>query len=1177
MTAHGGDRYEVSQAGMSASIGNNSIGNDGGKCDSNMQLQPNIQTQSPSNPSADKPAINGCWRPASFMINSNYRIIPPSPKPGSNDFSVHGADRKNAAAVSAAGLPSWVSPSSRSKTYFPAKSPIIGGHRTDNCMDTFSGESSSGVPDSAMDVDSNTNISAAQELRIEYDVLPYEVHRWSSHSANFLPQNILCDRPHDQASRWATNINNHRQFITLRLEHPALVRSITFGKYYKTHVCNLKEFKVFGGMTEDNMTELLYSGLRNDSESETISLRQKLHGFYIPCRYIKIQPLLAHDQKFNFSVWFVELCGTMDQRIMQNISSDFSRFKEREVIRSCLKFFRDKNYTSAFNALAAQSSVLLESPLLTEIQKALVEEGNYDFTERLLRQAEHEGVFSSCTADIPYVAAWDRFDSLSYVAPAARGGHQMCIDEEARVAYLYGGWDGANNLGDLWMLRMDTGKWVCLSTNTRNEGGPGPRSCHAMCFDSAYKCLYVMGKYVDHEYRGNTGMENDLYCYDTQSSEWLVLSENTEVLNGPKLLFNTQMVVDTVNRCIYVYGGKVVLPDANDSTIVYSGLYRFDLRQHKWTKLRPDFHMMEQEQHVRGRYFHSMLIDTQPQRLYVLSGKRDVSAPGDLIIYDIATNTFFEKMTDLATAGSANQPITQQQYLAEKQRHSPIYPAVHAQAPHLSPDSSENHSHHSHLVQDGRTIRATLDPERQEIYVLAAAQCDVNPLPSVPMLQTLMSLRAAREPDFRYSDQAYDATTYAGNRPANAYNSISAGFHPCSALLDTALESDPSRLEFVGLNSGSGAGAHDLRRGTPRRAANNDANGVRKSQRHAHQPQAENILMVVLCYHIPTETWSEVYNSSHAAAMYNASIVETAYMSDNERPGTIPPPRFAQDWAFDRKTRRHYMFGGNPKRPNDKSARFNDTWELTLTRPNSQDILRRALYLVRQRRFLDMCFGIETADLAKDGYEVMPNSSGNAIAAQLTPEDARTDEDYKASAIPSPNSSGFAGSQANPPSPIAKRSPPLATDEDGIRGCKAHGHQCQRQKMTEAPSLVSELLADSSHQSLERTSLGFKSSTSNATSRALSYLQQYIAPLINLNDPSECQSFHTLSTALFQIPPHCYSKDTRNDAGRTRSMLLQTSLRTARASVYEALLDFFPKNQKQPAVCLDEFITRMVD
>ena len=47
------------------------------------------------------------------------------------------------------------------------------------------------------------------------------------------------------------------QYLILKLERPAIVQSITFGKYEKTHVCNLKKFKVFGGMSEENMTELL--------------------------------------------------------------------------------------------------------------------------------------------------------------------------------------------------------------------------------------------------------------------------------------------------------------------------------------------------------------------------------------------------------------------------------------------------------------------------------------------------------------------------------------------------------------------------------------------------------------------------------------------------------------------------------------------------------------------------------------------------------------------------------------------------------------------------------------------------------------------------------------------------------------------------------------------------------
>ena len=47
------------------------------------------------------------------------------------------------------------------------------------------------------------------------------------------------------------------QFLTLKLERPGIVKHVTFGKYEKTHVCNLKRFKVFGGLADENMIELL--------------------------------------------------------------------------------------------------------------------------------------------------------------------------------------------------------------------------------------------------------------------------------------------------------------------------------------------------------------------------------------------------------------------------------------------------------------------------------------------------------------------------------------------------------------------------------------------------------------------------------------------------------------------------------------------------------------------------------------------------------------------------------------------------------------------------------------------------------------------------------------------------------------------------------------------------------
>ncbi|KAJ2799009.1 hypothetical protein H4R21_003703, partial [Coemansia helicoidea] len=857
--------------------------------------------------------------------------------------------------------------------------------------------------------------------------------------------------------------------------------------------------------------------LRNDSEAEIITLQQKLHGYYIPCQFIKIQPLLAYDQKFNFSIWHVELCGTMDPYIVGRLASDFSRFKEREATRLCLKFLRDCDYTGPMEALAQHTGLRLEAPILASIREALVVDGDYDRAERLLRQAERSGMLSECAAKIPYAAAWDRLESPAYTTPPARGGHQMCVDEQGRTAYLYGGWDGSNNLDDLWTLSLDTGKWKCLSMCTRNQGGPGPRSCHAMCFDSVHKCVYVMGTYIDHDYRGNTGLENDLYCYDTLRDEWLVLSENTEVMNGPKLVFNTQMVFDPARCRIYVYGGKVVLPNASDSTIVYCGLYCFDLRRHRWTRLKPDLHILEQEQHVRGRYYHSLLIDPQQQQLYIIASRRDITAPSDVIVYDIATDTFYEKMPDLNAATATRQLMTQERYLAELHQLQPhSQHSACSQCPCLQPDSRPHHPPHTHLLQDGRTVRATLDVERQEIYVLASVQADVHtaqPGSSRPAMLGARSGRGSRagprEPDGGCLPFVCSLYT----------QSSGAGLHAYSSLMDSGLRYEPDRAAVSGGGSAPG--------------------GCRQHPDGGEQrdgpAQPEHILMVILCYHIPTETWTEVYNSAQGPRPPATLGAESTGRA--ARP-TAPPPRFAQDWVFDRATNRHVMFGGNPNLPSDKSARYSDTWEMALARPGSQDMLRRALYLVRRRRFLDMCVGA-----------VPPVACPPKPAGDMVLDTGRAADECSASAIPSPNSTIVAaGALSRPPSPP-------------VDGCPSRHSAQRRPAAAVAPEPASSRASTpkpcpATVVQAAAAALPAVAPRSN-TAQALAYLQRSVAPLVDSTELSEYQSFHALSTALFQIA-------SGQGAGPSPG-----ELRKARAAVFESLLVYFAEGQQQPRLHLD--------
>ena len=149
-------------------------------------------------------------------------------------------------------------------------------------------------------------------------VLSYDVHSWSSYSTGYHPRNILVDRPLDQGSRWSSATNNPNQYLVVRLEKLSIVGTILFGKHHKNHVCNLREFKVFGGITPDSMVELLHSGLRNDDEAETFPLKTRIGGDFFPCQYIKIVPLLAWAQSFNYSIWFLQLRGIDDSAIVND-------------------------------------------------------------------------------------------------------------------------------------------------------------------------------------------------------------------------------------------------------------------------------------------------------------------------------------------------------------------------------------------------------------------------------------------------------------------------------------------------------------------------------------------------------------------------------------------------------------------------------------------------------------------------------------------------------------------------------------------------------------------------------------------------------------------------------------------------------------------------------------------
>ncbi|XP_077399462.1 muskelin isoform X2 [Vanacampus margaritifer] len=550
----------------------------------------------------------------------------------------------------------------------------------------------------------------------ESRVLTFSVFKWSSYSSTYLPENILVDKPNDQSSRWSSESNYPPQFLILKLERPAIVQSITFGKYEKTHVCNLKKFKVFGGMSEENMTELLSSicensarptvevvkgwplfffpsasGLKNDYNKETFTLKHKIDEQMFPCRFVKIVPLMSWGPSFNFSIWYIELHGIEDPDVVQPCLNWYSKYREQEAIRLCLKHFRQHNYTEAFESLQKKTRIALEHPMLTHLHDRLVLQGDFDACEDLIDKAVRDGLFNQYISQQEYKPRWSQIIPKCNKGdgddnrPGMRGGHQMVIDVQTETVYLFGGWDGTQDLADFWAYSVQENQWVCISRDTEKESGPSARSCHKMCIDSQRRQIYTLGRYLDSSVRNSKSLKSDFYRYDIDVNTWALLSEDTSADGGPKLVFDHQMCMDSEKHMIYTFGGRILtcngsVEDTRTSEPQFSGLYAYHCQAATWSLLREDSCNAGPED-IQSRIGHCMLFHTRNRCLYVFGGQRSKTYLNDFFSYDV-DGDHVEIISDGTKKDSGMVPMT------------------------------------------GFTQRATIDPELNEIHVLSGLSKD---------------------------------------------------------------------------------------------------------------------------------------------------------------------------------------------------------------------------------------------------------------------------------------------------------------------------------------------------------------------------------------------------------------------------------------------------------------------
>ncbi|XP_055919680.1 muskelin isoform X2 [Eupeodes corollae] len=521
----------------------------------------------------------------------------------------------------------------------------------------------------------------------DVEKLLFEIDKYSSYATSYLPENILEDTPSNQASRWSSNTNNPPQFLLLKLKRPAIVQKIKFGKFEKSHVCNLKKFRVYGGLDENQMILLLESGLKNDSIPEIFSLRYLTEdGDKFPILYIKIMPLLSWGPSFNFSIWYVELHGQDDPMFMGLSLKNYSMLREIEIIKLCLKHFRQQGYDKAFKALQDETNIRLENELITGLHECLVSKGDFNRAEKLIEECVNEGLMDAYLEKQDYKHSWKLQEAKSVNQPGTRGGHQLVMDTQKSLVYLFGGWDGFQDMSDLWVFHIETCTWSLIFEHSEQFGGPTPRSCHKMVFDPVSENIFILGRYLDNSIRTTDYTKSDFYLFDTSACTWLQICDDTSQVSGPQLVYDHQMCIDIEKRMIYVFGGKILTPRSVSNIASgepeYSGLFSYHIATNTWTQILVDCHhplaCQSEVLSIKSRITHCMVFHNKTRKLYIYGGQRGKEDIEEFISYDVDTQAISLLNKDNKCYENKNEPSA------------------------------------------GYTLRATIDCDRDEIYIFSS-------------------------------------------------------------------------------------------------------------------------------------------------------------------------------------------------------------------------------------------------------------------------------------------------------------------------------------------------------------------------------------------------------------------------------------------------------------------------
>ncbi|MHA1673291.1 MAG: Kelch repeat-containing protein [Promethearchaeota archaeon] len=254
----------------------------------------------------------------------------------------------------------------------------------------------------------------------------------------------------------------------------------------------------------------------------------------------------------------------------------------------------------------------LDEVWLTEIKSSGSEiENEYDFSKGTMENVSiDENGRLSLKIDRAVASLWVNLTSSE--KPIARMGHSMVYDSNSQKVLLYGGYYDSDYNDETWMYDPKTNLW----TNMTPTINPSDRAGYSMVYDSDSKKVIFFGGIGD---GGNT-YYNETWAYDLGTNLWT----NMEPILKPSGRSGPSMVYDSDSQKVILFGG-------NGDDGLDNETWTYDLGTNLWTNMNPTLK-------PSARYGHSMVYDSDSQKVILFGGDTEGVSDNETWTYDLRTN-----------------------------------------------------------------------------------------------------------------------------------------------------------------------------------------------------------------------------------------------------------------------------------------------------------------------------------------------------------------------------------------------------------------------------------------------------------------------------------------------------------------------------------------------------------